>query len=122
MRRDVLLFFGGIAAATLVQFATHWDWRGLPANEVRADEMAYDRGDDRYADRDDARRERPGAAWRDDSRRRDRDADRDDEDQGPRRRSRRGGDGREFAERRGGERREGEQRERDRAARRPWHA
>src|ERR1700722_3667661 len=117
MRRDVLLFFGGIAAATLVQFATHWDWRGLPANELRAEEMAYDRGDDRYAERDDARRERPGAAWRDDSRRRDRDADRDDADQGPQtRRDRPGERGMgEFAER--DERARGEREHRERGPR-----
>ena len=77
MRNNVLLFLGGIATASLVQFATHMDWRGRP-NEVRADELTYERGDrrtdsrvgERSTDRDDRRRDRDDVDGRDDGPRR----------------------------------------------------
>jgi len=53
MRNNALLFFGGIATATVVQFVTQRDWRASPANEIQASEMAYSANGD--GDRNDAR-------------------------------------------------------------------
>src|SRR5580693_1079185 len=47
MRGKLGLFLGGIAAATLVQFAFRgWDWRSTPVNELRADELVNERDDE----------------------------------------------------------------------------
>jgi hypothetical protein len=46
MRNNALMFFGGIATAAVLQFATQRDWRANPASEVRADEVAYAPNDD----------------------------------------------------------------------------
>src|SRR5580698_7503731 len=103
MRNNVLLFLGGIAAASLAQFATRMEWRA-PANEVRADELNYERRDNRRDLRDDDRnearrdrddrdrddRDRDDADWRGDRRSpREEFADRGQADDGPR--ARRGG-------------------------------
>src|ERR1700733_9014344 len=46
MRNNAFLFFGGIATAAVLQFATAHNWRANPTSEVRADEMAYSANDD----------------------------------------------------------------------------